>query len=124
MCDAVSPVGPHCRIAAPQQYARFQGSCRHASGADIAFGSNTSASFVEAGSLTSGTLTVTDSTHIANIVLLGQYMTGNFHLTNDGHGGTLVTDPPAAATSDLNPVGLVSEGSISLIAQHLGVVRA
>jgi hypothetical protein len=55
----------------------------------------TSANFVESGGNTSGTLTVTDGTHTAQITLLGQYVTGNFHLQNDGHGGTLVLDPPA-----------------------------
>jgi hypothetical protein len=26
--------------------------------------------------------------------LLGNYVVGNFHMANDGNGGTLVTDPP------------------------------
>ena len=55
----------------------------------------TLANFVESGGNTSGTLTVTDRTHTAQITLLGQYVTGNFHLQNDGQGGTLVLDPPA-----------------------------
>jgi hypothetical protein len=59
---------------------------------DIAFGSSTTANFVEAANNTSGTLTVTEGSDTANIVLLGQYVTGNFSLASDGHGGTLVTN--------------------------------
>ena len=65
---------------------------------DIAFISGTtSVNFVEAPSNTSGTLTVTDTTHTANITLLGQYVAGQFNIQNDGAGGTLVTDPPVSA---------------------------
>jgi autotransporter passenger strand-loop-strand repeat protein len=67
--------------------------------ADISFGPSTSATFVEAGNNTVGTLTVTDGMHTANLILLGQYMTSQFHLTTDGLGGTLITDPPVAAMS-------------------------
>jgi fibronectin-binding autotransporter adhesin len=45
---------------------------------------------------TSGTLTVTDGTKTASLTLIGSYSSGNFHLSNDGHGGTFVDDPPAA----------------------------
>jgi autotransporter passenger strand-loop-strand repeat protein len=50
------------------------------------------------GANASGTLTITDGTSgtTANITLLGQYAAGNFHVTSDGLGGTLVTDPPVA----------------------------
>jgi autotransporter passenger strand-loop-strand repeat protein len=60
---------------------------------DIAFGPNTKLAFIEAPTGTSGTLTVTDGTHIADLTLLGQYSTADFHLASDGHGGTIVTDP-------------------------------
>jgi autotransporter passenger strand-loop-strand repeat protein len=76
--------------------------------ADIAFGSGTTLGFVEAGNNTSGTLTVSDGTHTANILLLGQYAAGNFHLATDGHGGTLVTDPPLAVATDQNPIALAA----------------
>jgi hypothetical protein len=29
-----------------------------------------------------------------NLTLLGQYLAGNFRLSSDGHGGTMITDPP------------------------------
>ena len=46
----------------------------------------------------SGTLTVTSGSHVANITLIGQYATGNFKLSNDGGGGTLIVDPPLTPT--------------------------
>jgi autotransporter passenger strand-loop-strand repeat protein len=61
---------------------------------DIAFGSGTTLGFTEALDNTSGTLTVNDGTHMANITLLGQYVAGNFTKQSDGNGGTLITDPP------------------------------
>jgi autotransporter passenger strand-loop-strand repeat protein len=66
---------------------------------DITFGAGTSVKFTEAANNTSGTLTVTDGSHTANLTLLGQYATANFSLASDGHGGTLITDPPGSATS-------------------------
>jgi hypothetical protein len=42
-----------------------------------------------------GTLHVTDGTHTANIALLGNYLASTFVASSDGHGGTLVVDPPA-----------------------------
>ncbi|WP_146991399.1 hypothetical protein [Bradyrhizobium macuxiense] len=48
------------------------------------------------GTSSSGTLTVTDGTHIASIVLLGNYLASTFVTSNDGHGGTSVIDPPVA----------------------------
>jgi hypothetical protein len=39
----------------------------------------------------SGTLTVTDGVHTAQLALLGTYAVGNFKTAADGHGGTLIT---------------------------------
>jgi autotransporter passenger strand-loop-strand repeat protein len=61
---------------------------------DIAFTSATTLAFTEAPGNTSGTLTVSDGTHTANITLLGQYVTAQFTKASDGAGGTLVGDPP------------------------------
>ena len=69
---------------------------------DIAFISGTTTlNWMQTG--TSGTLTVTDGTPAttANITLLGQYAAGNFHIGNDGAGGTVVSDPPVSSTSQL-----------------------
>jgi autotransporter passenger strand-loop-strand repeat protein len=89
---------------------------------DISFSSTTSASFVEAGGGTSGTLTVTDGTHTAHLTLLGNYVTGNFHVTSDGLGGTLVTDPPVdgqSSSSSTSPAGglVIGNGDVTLLGQ-------
>ena len=60
----------------------------------------TSATFVEAGNNLSGTLTVTDGTHTANLTLLGVYAPGNFTLSSDLHGGTIVNDPPLVVANN------------------------
>jgi hypothetical protein len=73
---------------------------------DFVFGSASGLGFSEAGSNLSGTLTVSDAVHVVNLTLLGQYSASQFSLGSDGHGGTLVTDPPAAAASE--PVALVT----------------
>jgi autotransporter passenger strand-loop-strand repeat protein len=61
--------------------------------ADIAYGAVTSKKgpLTYSGGLLGGTLTVTDGVHTANIALLGQYTASEFALSNDGHGGTLIT---------------------------------
>jgi autotransporter passenger strand-loop-strand repeat protein len=47
-------------------------------------------SYTEAASLLSGTLGVHDGGLTANLTLLGNYFTGDFALSNDGHGGSFV----------------------------------
>ena len=42
---------------------------------------------------TSGVLTVTDGTNKTSLQLQGTYTLANFHVTSDGNGGTLLTDP-------------------------------
>jgi len=46
---------------------------------------------------------VTDGTHTARLVMLGNYVAANFHLANDGTGGTLVFDPPVDSGGHLAP---------------------
>jgi autotransporter passenger strand-loop-strand repeat protein len=46
---------------------------------------------------TSGTLTVTDGTHTALLHMIGTYTQASFKTTNDGGGGTLLTDPPVSS---------------------------
>jgi hypothetical protein len=76
---------------------------------DRPFGSSTSVSFTEAANNLSGTLTVTDGVHTANITLLGQYMASQFTSASDGHGGTLIGDPPAVALTDPNQGTLAAQ---------------
>ena len=73
---------------------------------DIGFGTSTTSAFQEAGNNLSGTLTVTDGTHTANLTLLGQYVAGQFHLDSDGSTGTLVTDPPTPIIGSGGPAPL------------------
>jgi hypothetical protein len=53
------------------------------------------------GTSTSGTLTVSDGTHTANIALLGNYMASIFVAGSDGHGGTSVLDAPNGTVQPL-----------------------
>jgi len=47
-------------------------------------------SYTEAANLLSGTLSVHDGGLTASLTLLGKYVTGDFALANDGHGGSFV----------------------------------
>jgi hypothetical protein len=53
------------------------------------------------GTSSSGTLTVTDGTHTANIALLGNYLASTFVASSDGHGGTSIVDPALASSGQL-----------------------
>ncbi|MFN5282426.1 hypothetical protein [Bradyrhizobium sp.] len=44
---------------------------------------------------------MTDGTVTASVALLGNYMASTFTASSDGHGGTLVVDPPATQVSQL-----------------------
>ena len=43
---------------------------------------------------------MSDGTHTANILLLGQYVAGNFGMAADGGTGTMVADPPVTVDTD------------------------
>jgi hypothetical protein len=70
--------------------------------ADIAFGTGTSLVYSSTGDKTAGSLSANDGSHNANIALLGQYMASSFVMASDGHGGTLITDPPMSQTQILS----------------------
>jgi hypothetical protein len=42
-----------------------------------------------------------DGVHTAQLALLGNYALGNFHMADDGNGGTLVSDPPVSSGGQL-----------------------
>ncbi len=67
---------------------------------DISFISGTTrATF--AGTASGGTLTVSEATNVANLVLTGNYVGQSWVVSSDGHGGTKVIDPdPSDATVD------------------------
>ena len=56
----------------------------------------------------SGTLAVTNGGSTVDITLLGQYVTGNFHVSSGTGGGTVVSDPPVLAQTDPQPGTLVN----------------
>ena len=60
--------------------------------AEISYGANTKATF--SGNANGGTVTVTNGIQTANIALAGDYLTSGWTLASDGHGGTVVVDPP------------------------------
>jgi hypothetical protein len=62
----------------------------------ISFGAHTTLAYSPSSDNTGGTLTVSDGLHAQNVALLGQYMASSFVMASDGHGGTLITDPPAS----------------------------
>jgi autotransporter passenger strand-loop-strand repeat protein len=65
---------------------------------DILFSDGTtSLAYAQNGDNSGGTLTVSDGTHSATLNLLGQYSAADFAIASDGHGGTSVFDPSAAA---------------------------
>ena len=68
--------------------------------ADISYGANTKATF--SGNANGGTLTVTNGTQTANIALVGNYLTSGWTLSSDGHGGTVVVDPPSTFPNATN----------------------
>ena len=50
--------------------------------------------FTENAANTAGILSVHDEHNLARIALFGQFISANFAMQSDGHGGTDVTDPP------------------------------
>ena len=62
--------------------------------ADISFGAHTTLGYTPNDSNSGGGLTASDGSHVAKIALLGQYAAASFAMASDGHGGTLITDPP------------------------------
>jgi autotransporter passenger strand-loop-strand repeat protein len=71
---------------------------------DLSFVSGGTSATWSQTNVSSGTLAVTNGATTVDITLLGQYVTGNFHVTSGTGGGTVVSDPPVLAQTDLvNP---------------------
>ena len=85
----------------------------------LAFDASDYAKFT--GSANGGTLTVYDSSNVAlaSLKLTGHYLSplspSTFTLTNDGSGGTLITDPPksAALVSAMATFGAAASASVA-----------
>jgi autotransporter passenger strand-loop-strand repeat protein len=77
---------------------------------------------------TSGTLTVSDGGYVAKLTLVGAYTTSNFTLSDDGHGGTILVDPPVkslaaftqAMASFANEPGIANGGPNYLMSGSSG----
>ena len=81
--------------------------------ADITGGANVTIAY--SGNNSPGTLTVSDGTHTASIALTGNYSLANFTASSDGHGGTVVVDPPVLpAGVTLQPI----DGGPTYYADH------
>jgi hypothetical protein len=68
----------------------------------VAYQGNSSPTYSSNGSNT-GTLAVTEGASTINVALLGSYFANSFVASSDGHGGTLVTDPPPPMQGMLTP---------------------
>ena len=67
---------------------------------DLTYQGNNSPAYHSTGTNT-GTLAVTEGASTINIALLGNYLACSFVASSDGHGGTLVTDPPLTQQASL-----------------------
>ena len=56
----------------------------------FAYGSSETLKYTEAASLLSGTLSIHDGSQTASLTLLGKYVTSDFALSTDAHGGSFV----------------------------------
>ena len=68
---------------------------------DVSFSAGMTVAF--SGTSTGGTLTVQNSSQTAQLTLLGNYLAATFTSASDGHGGTLITDPPVSSGSGVAP---------------------
>ena len=73
----------------------------------VTFSAHPTLGFSEDASNTFGTLSVTDGTHAATLLLLGQYAAAGFQTTSDGGTGTLVT---LASTTHLTDILAAAHG--------------
>ena len=77
--------------------------------ADVSYSTNTTVTFL--GNASGGILTVSDGTHIANIDLVGDYLSSTWDLSGDGNGGTTVVDP--VAPNNWQPLDVGAGGFLS-----------
>src|SRR6516164_1796758 len=63
------------------------------------------------GANASGTLTIKEGAQTQSFTLIGTYTTSNFSATSDGHGGTLITDPPVVSGGSVATNTEVGSGS-------------
>jgi len=85
---------------------------------ELAYAGTSTASWTQltSGSSASGTLTVKEGASSVTLTLVGSYTSGNFSVTSDGSGGTLVTDPPVTDSGSVVTDGATSSGSMADVA--------
>jgi hypothetical protein len=66
------------------------------------------------GARASGVLTVREGTQTQSFTLAGSYTAANFSVTSDGHGGTLITDPPVTNDGSVAASAETSSGGNSI----------
>jgi hypothetical protein len=68
-------------------------------------------------------LTVTDGTHTDVLNFHGSYTLANFDFASDGHGGTIVYDPPVSAAQSGNAPAknLTNDSAVSALDQQLAL---
>ena len=64
------------------------------------------------GANTSGTLTVSDGTHTAELEFQGTYSLANFKVASDGNGGTLLTDPTVVMQKPGNAPAIIANNTV------------
>jgi hypothetical protein len=62
------------------------------------------------GANASGTLTIKEGASSTTLTLVGSHTTSNFSATSDGHGGTLITDPPVVSGGSVTTNPQVGSG--------------
>jgi hypothetical protein len=82
----------------------------------FAFSAGESVTWAQSG--TSGTLTVHDGAKVAHLTLIGTYVTSDFALANDQHGGTFVKGAQPAALTQA--AAGMPDGHAALAVGHAG----
>jgi len=70
------------------------------------------ASYVPNSQDTGGVLTITQGTNTVDLQLEGTYTLANFAIASDGHGGTLLTDPPVVMQAPGNAPASIASGTV------------
>jgi hypothetical protein len=61
---------------------------------------------------TAGVLTIKEGNNTVKLDLSGKYTLANFHVTSDGNGGTLLTDPTVVNQTPGNSPAMISSGTV------------
>ena len=93
---------------------------------ELAYAGTSTASWTQltSGSSASGTLTVKEGASSVTLTLVGSYTSGNFSVTSDGSGGTLVTDPPVTGGGSVVTSGETSPGMADIAPGSVTVVSS